>query len=135
MKLVFDTNVIIAAFIAHGTSAELLEHALVAHDVILGDFILGELREKLRHKFGFALARTSEVDAFLRGHSRLVRAIPLGQQVCRDADDDNILAIAQTAGADAIITGDRDLLDLREFKGIRILAPADFWRFERKPPD
>jgi predicted nucleic acid-binding protein len=46
-------------------------------------------------------------------------------RVCRDADDDLVLAAALAAKADAIVTGDQDLLVLKRFKGIPILNPRD----------
>ena len=51
--------------------------------------------------------------------------------VSRDADDDKFLALAVTGAADAIISGDRDLLELGTHEGIPILTPAQFlerWR-------
>jgi len=50
----------------------------------------------------------------------------------RDSDDDNILSCALNGNADLIITGDKDLLILKEFNGIPIFSPGDFWRYERK---
>jgi len=49
----------------------------------------------------------------------------LPEAVCRDSDDDLILAAALAAKADAIVTGDQDLLVLKGFKGIPILNPRD----------
>jgi uncharacterized protein len=56
----------------------------------------------------------------------------LGQQVCRDADDDLILGTALAANADCLITGDKDLLVLQQFQGIDILRPGDFADYEAK---
>jgi putative PIN family toxin of toxin-antitoxin system len=50
---------------------------------------------------------------------------PLPQPVCRDPDDDHVLACALTAAADLIVSGDRDLLDLGAFGAIRILKPSE----------
>ena len=47
-------------------------------------------------------------------------------KVVRDAADDHIIAAAVAAGAAFIVTGDRDLLALREYGGIRIITPAAF---------
>ena len=50
---------------------------------------------------------------------------PLRQPVCRDPDDDEVLALAIAAQADLIIiSGDKDLLALQQFNGIPILSPA-----------
>jgi putative PIN family toxin of toxin-antitoxin system len=43
----------------------------------------------------------------------------------RDPDDAEILATASAANAEAIVTGDQDLLTLNEFEGIPIMTPTD----------
>ena len=55
--------------------------------------------------------------------------------ICRDADDDVMLATARTGECDAIVTGDQDLLVLDPFHGIRVLAPAGFWNWESANDD
>jgi len=52
--------------------------------------------------------------------------------VCRDADDDRVLAAAIAGGVRCIITGDKHLPTLEEHRGIRILPPDGFWRFEQR---
>ncbi|MCC9004437.1 MAG: putative toxin-antitoxin system toxin component, PIN family [Candidatus Competibacter sp.] len=47
------------------------------------------------------------------------------KQICRDADDDAVLACALAAKADVIVTGDKDLIVLHPWNGIQILSPAD----------
>ena len=49
---------------------------------------------------------------------------PVG--VCRDKDDDNVLACAVEAETDYLVTGDKDLLHLKTYRGIRIITPRDF---------
>jgi putative PIN family toxin of toxin-antitoxin system len=46
--------------------------------------------------------------------------------ICRDPDDDMFLSCALESGADYIVTGDRDLLDMRTFRGTRIVTPTQF---------
>jgi predicted nucleic acid-binding protein len=53
---------------------------------------------------------------------------PLPQPVCRDPDDDHVLACALAAQADLIVSGDADLLNLREYQSIRIVAAAEALR-------
>jgi uncharacterized protein len=45
--------------------------------------------------------------------------------VCRDPDDDEVLALAIAAKVDLIVSGDKDLLVMQSFAGIPILAPAE----------
>ncbi len=52
--------------------------------------------------------------------------VPLPSPVSRDPDDDSTLGLLVAAGAEVIVTGDRDLLVLRAFRGIPIVSPRDF---------
>lgn len=113
MRAVFDTNVLIAAFLTEGLCSKLLlranrgEFALVA-----SPFIMKELIEKLAGKL--RCPRDEVRDA-----ARLVSEIRLVVDpeasgvaingVCRDREDDDVLAAAVASGADYIVTGDRDL--------------------------
>jgi predicted nucleic acid-binding protein len=54
----------------------------------------------------------------------MVAAPPLPQPVCRDPDDDAVLACALAAQADLIVSGDDDLLVLKQFQEIRIVTPT-----------
>ena len=56
----------------------------------------------------------------------VVRPSQTVQGICRDPDDDAILACTLEAGADYLVTGDVDLLELKTFKGIRIVTPREF---------
>lgn len=130
MNLVLDTNVLIAAFIAKGFCHTLVEQCLRVHSVIASEFILNELREKLTEKFKYSDEDANAVDALLRSRMRVVEPIPLASNVCRDPDDDMVLATALTGKAACIITGDQDLLTLKKFSGIDILSPAEFEAYE-----
>lgn len=51
--------------------------------------------------------------------------LPQPQPVCRDPDDDEVLALAIAAKAEIIVSGDNDLLSMKHFAGIPILALAE----------
>ena len=72
MRIVIDTNVLIAAFISHGVCNELLEHCVINHDVILSKFILGELKEKLTAKFKFTTREANAVVSLLDHAAQLL---------------------------------------------------------------
>lgn len=127
-----DTNVLIAAFIAHGVCNELLEHCALNHDIVLSPFILEEFREILTKKFGFTIRETNDAIHLLESRVTLIAPPPLDEPICRDSADDNIIAAAKAASCSCIVTGDRDLLDLKMAHGIPIIPPAKFWEFESK---
>lgn len=132
MNILFDANVLIAAFIAHGTSSEVFEHCLTEHTVCVSSWILKEFREKLLDKLGFPQAKVDKVVKFVQENSQMVKQAKLNEPICRDPDDNQILAAALGGKADCIVSGDKDLLIIKEFQGIPILKPADFWQFEVK---
>jgi predicted nucleic acid-binding protein len=54
VKIVLDTNVLIAALIARGVCHDLLEHCILCHTLLTSDYILNETHEKLTEKFGYS---------------------------------------------------------------------------------
>jgi putative PIN family toxin of toxin-antitoxin system len=120
----------VAAFAAHGACGELLEHCALQHEIVLSDHILRELREVLVRKFAFTPAEASAAEQLLRTRVSLAEPACLPGPVCRDPDDDAVLAAARGGNCSAIITGDKDLLALKRYLGIKILPPAAFWALE-----
>ena len=130
MKLLLDTNVLVAALVARGTCSDLLEHCVRQHVVVSSQSLLNELREVLERKFR---QRAIDVSAALQLFGEtltLVTPDTLDPPVCRDHDDDVVLATALAGECAAIITGDEDLLILNPFRGIQVLTPLAFWKWE-----
>lgn len=125
MKLVFDTNVVIAGIVAEGLCREILEIHVPEHDVILSQMLWDALVATLRCKFDLTPDELP-ILALYRQHAAWCEPAPLSAPVCRDPDDDWVLATAGAGGADAIVTGDADLLTLSSYSGIEILSPREF---------
>jgi putative PIN family toxin of toxin-antitoxin system len=128
MKAVFDTNVLIAAFLTEGICAKLL---IRAHrrdfDMILCDGILQEFKRVLKIKFAASPHEMSEAVIILSAAAQdILRQNDSIAPICRDPDDNLILGCARDAIADYIVTGDEDLLVLKNYEGIRILNPSEF---------
>lgn len=130
MKIVLDTNVLIAAFISHGGCNEILEHCALIHEITLSQFILAELKEKLTGKFGFSGSEVNNVVRLLKSQCTIVQPEDLPSPISRDPDDDSIIAAAIAGLCDCIITGDKDLLVLEQVFGIDIIPPSRFWKYE-----
>jgi uncharacterized protein len=56
----------------------------------------------------------------------IVKPEPLTKRVCRDKDDDELLATALAGEVEIILTGDKDLPVLKTFQGIKTLTPRQF---------
>jgi putative PIN family toxin of toxin-antitoxin system len=127
MRVVLDTNVVISAFAARGLCAEIFEVCLSEHTVILSEYILSEIKEKLAEKIKLPKNIVKNIDAYLRDSAEIVIPANFEKPVCRDRDDDNIIATALSGKVKFIITGDDDLLCLKNYKDIAIITPKDFW--------
>ena len=132
MNLVLDTNILIAAFISRGSCHNLVEQCLSKHSCITLEFILDELKEKLTKKFKYSNEDATVVETLLRSRMQVIESLPLESNVCRDPDDDRVLATAITGKANCIITGDKDLLILKRFGQIDILSPSEFADYEEQ---
>lgn len=132
MRIVFDTNVLFAAFVTHGVCAGLYEECLSCGRIVVSRFILEELREKLLVKAKLSLSEVREILIAVRADAEIVETQPLAVPVCRDAEDDEILATALAAKADALVTGDKDLLVLGRHEGVPILTPREGLEFLRR---
>jgi uncharacterized protein len=123
VKIVFDTNVLFSAFVAHGACAGLYEECLLRTRVVVSHAILLELRAKLVAKARLSPGEAEEVVQTIAANAEVVAPRPLPAPVCRDPDDDMVLATALAANATAIVSGDQDLLVLGKFRDIPILNP------------
>lgn len=129
MRLVLDTNIVIAALLWHGPPRQLLDQIIERSDIELysSSLLLSELSEVLlRPRFAQRINVAGlAVTALLADYADLVATVvptPLSERVSRDPDDDEVLACAIAANADAIISGDQDLLTLKIFQSIPILT-------------
>ena len=123
MRVVFDTNVIVAAFGTRGLCADLLAACLDQHEIAVSEAILGEVAEHLADKFKLPDARVSEILVLLRDLATIIEPVAVPPDSCRDADDLPILGTLVAANADCLVTGDNDLLVLGSFQNIPILSP------------
>ncbi|HEV2146337.1 MAG TPA: putative toxin-antitoxin system toxin component, PIN family [Longimicrobiaceae bacterium] len=130
MRLVLDTNVLLAAFVSRGVCHDLLEHCERAHRIVASEFILEEFADKLLRKFKVPSDKVQRAVALLRPRMEVIEPPPLDLPTCRDPDDDWVLATALAGQCACIVTGDKDLLTLEVFSGIRILPPSAFWAYE-----
>ena len=77
--------------------------------------------------FGISKEKTEQHRQFLASETKVVTPLDIPRSVCRDPKDLKILGTAWADKADIVITGDKHLLELSEFKGIAILTVRKFW--------
>jgi putative PIN family toxin of toxin-antitoxin system len=130
-RWVLDTNTLISRLLLPGgTAARAVDHALALGVPLVSDDTLAELAEVLsRPKFD-RWVPLAERQRFVQLLGGVVRRVNITHriQACRDPKDDKFLQLALNGEAEAIVSGDRDLLVLDPLHGVRILRPADFCR-------
>jgi len=132
MRIVLDTNVIIAAFATRGLCADVLEICLSGHTLVTSEFILSEIRGKLSEKLHLPENVIHDITSYLRDNSEIVVPAQVIESICRDKNDVKIIGTAVSGKADCVITGDKDLLVLINHEQVKILTPRAFWEFLRQ---
>ena len=131
MKIVLDSNVIVAAFAARGLCCSLFELCVSRYPIIISEHIISEIYRVLHEKLKMPANKVDEVISYLKKFCETHQYEKLKENICRDKDDDEILALAKSISADYIVTGDKDLLVLKNFEFIPIITPRDFWQIAR----
>lgn len=126
MKIVFDTNVLLSALITQGLSSRVLSICIDQHNIYTSEWIINEVLDKLNNKFNAKNTEVKRVKEFLLNISQFVNPEGEKPHICRDIDDNNILHLAEYIKADLIITGDKDLLVLKQFSNTKIINPRNF---------
>jgi uncharacterized protein len=129
VKLVIDINVLVSGSLWKGNPSRLMDAVLSgAATLCVSPAVLAEFQDVVeRHKFRKRLEGTDrtaqELISLFRAAAVVVedRAIPFPCNL-RDPDDVHVLACAVVAGADAIVTGDDDLLSMKIFEGIPVVT-------------
>lgn len=127
-RVVFDTNVIVSAVLfSESVPGRAFLGALNNGTILISRSLARELSQVFgRDKFDRYVSREQR-DRFLASLIRESELIEITESihVCRDPKDNLILELAVDGNVDFIVTGDADLLVLKEFRGARILTPTN----------
>lgn len=127
MRVMPDTNVLLAAFAARGLCEAVYQVCLEQHEIFLSRNILDELKTHLAGKFKVSAGQAREIVAFVINHAQVVKPAAVDLENFPDKDDLPVLGTALAGGADVLITGDKELLKLKTFQGCVILTPRQFY--------
>jgi len=132
MKVVLDTNVIIASLATRGLCHSVFELCLDRFEIIISSFLIDEVETNLSKKLRLPDRLIRDIIEFLSENATLIDVDETPQDVCKDPDDARILALAQKSDAAYLITGDKDLLTIKKFAASKILSPRQFWETVKK---
>ena len=128
-KVVLDTNILISALVYGGKPEQVynlvLEKQITA---IITNILVAELLEGLIKKFNFEQRRIEQLERIIKKHFIVVRPKKI-IKAARDEDDNRVLEAAAEGVCAYIVTGDKDLLELRSFNKIEIVTAEEFLDF------
>ena len=135
MKVVFDTNIYISAFVIPGGNAEKAYlHAIDGNfELCTSIAILTELARKLDEKFGWEKQKIVQLIISISDVATVLKTIPR-LKVLSDDPDNRILECALKAGADFLVTGDKHLLKLKNFENFEIIKLSAFLTILHQAP-
>lgn len=127
MKVVFDTNILVSALLWRGTPYRcLLAVRSGFAELILSPPILEELRDVLSKKFMMAKEAVDDIITIIRESCSLVDIPGTLRVVDDDPEDDKFIETAMIGGAQCVVSGDKHLLRLGEYHGIKVLTARAF---------
>jgi uncharacterized protein len=133
LRVVLDANVFVSAYInPEGTPGQIIESFLrdASFELVLSEAIIAEVLEALAYPKVLKAAR-SKIEPALWFEDLVVLSQLVGDdfevpRLSTDPDDDKYIACAVAGRATFIVTGDPDLLAVRQHEGVRIVTPRSF---------
>jgi uncharacterized protein len=128
-RVVLDTNVLVSALLFKGTLSEFVE-LWKSGEIVpwISKETFEELRAVLEYP-KFSLSK-DEIDSIIRNeilpYFNVIESTKDVTGICRDPEDNKFISCALSASAKYLVTGDKDLSDLKRYKSIKIMTPQDF---------
>jgi len=128
MKIVIDANVFVSSFFWGGNPRVVFDRVINGFDeLFITDEILNEISDvMLRDKFDLENSKVEEYIKIIEKYAFKIYHDDNVENVSRDIDDNKILKCGLEGNVDFIITGDKDLLVLNEYKNIKIINPKEY---------
>jgi len=128
MKIILDTNVFISGIFFSGPPSQIL-HAWQKKDfqIVLSEQILSEYKrvtDEISYKYPHI--DIAPIIELVTIHGQLIDTKGIEISICEDPDDDKFIECAITGKCEIIVSGDKHLLKLAGYKGIKILRPHEF---------
>jgi putative PIN family toxin of toxin-antitoxin system len=125
VRVLLDSNVWLAILTTDGFCRRLWRETRHACKFFASQDILHEVTTKLETKFGFSPRHIRLMVSFVKQQVNSVRVIST-IDICRDVNDNRILAAALDSNCSHLVTGDSDLLVLKKFGTVNIVSPREF---------
>jgi putative PIN family toxin of toxin-antitoxin system len=126
-KIVIDTNIYISAIFWGGKPRAVVDLGRSGQVLIFtSSEIEKKIEKKLKTKFGISNEEVAQILLDFSTFTSPIKAIRKIAVIDDDPDDDKFIECAVSSRAGFIVSGDKHLLNLKEYKGIKIMKAADF---------
>jgi putative PIN family toxin of toxin-antitoxin system len=127
MRVFLDTNVLVSAVTTRGLCADIVRAVLADHELVTCMKVLQEITRILHTKISVPDSLISEYLELIRQDATLAEAKEAPAVQIKDVDDIEIIGAAISAKADVMVTGDRELQNIKPMRILRIVSPRAFW--------
>ena len=131
MRVFLDTNVLISATVARGLCADVFRTVIEFHELVVSNHLLEELQRILRTKFDAPDDLIAETVWLLHQDTIMAPSKPLASIPLRDVADIAIVSAALNGGAEILVTGDKEMVELKKFGALQIVTPRQFWERQK----
>jgi len=128
MKIVIDSNIFVSSFFWGGYPREVYERIINGFDELyITDEIIMEIKSVMNsRKFNLNSIEIDDYIKIIEKYSKKIVSKNIPKSISRDRNDDKILQCGIDGNVDYIVTGDKDLLVLKEYETIKIIKPKDY---------
>ena len=127
MRVLLDANVLIASVAGRGLCESLLELCLEEHKLVVSEELLAEVHRNLVKRIKLPDTMAVEFCQFLRNSGIMAKPSAVPAATCRDPKDLFLLGLSESAKADYLVTGDKDLHAVKWNGTAKIVTPRQFW--------
>ena len=135
MKIVIDTNIFVSSFFWKGNPRKVFDRVIDGFDeLFITDEILNEIKSVMsKEKFNLEKHEVEDYIKIIEHFSHKIFFDNEIENISRDPDDNKILKCGLDGQVDYIVSGDNDLLVLKEYKGIKIISPKEYLEISSPP--
>jgi len=131
MKIILDTNIFFSGYAFDKTVLKLIDYSFKNYNIYISSETIAEIKSKFLDGKMASICKNFEPQRALQYlvflEKNLIFTEPQARVfVCRDPKDNKFLELAKETGANYLITGDKDLLELKFFETTKILRPSQF---------
>jgi putative PIN family toxin of toxin-antitoxin system len=132
MRIFLDTNVLVSSFTTRGICSDILREILIHEELVVCQPLLRELEKVLSYKFQIPKNIINNIIHFLQTDTIISETENRPEVKLNDQSDLIILSCALNGKSKYLVTGDKELQELKKVDDLIILSPRAYWEIIKK---